>query len=104
MSCPCYRCVQAEVAANPLPPELSTPGVDSRLHRMFLCETCGNKRCPHAADHRNACSGSNEPGQRGSLYEDVPWPPRDSGRHAERGDPSGAPAEGCQSGPSGHRP
>lgn len=26
--------------------------------RMILCETCGDKRCPHAADHRNACTGS----------------------------------------------
>jgi hypothetical protein len=37
--------------------------------RMILCATCGNKRCPHANDHRNACTGSNEPGQPGSAYE-----------------------------------
>ena len=30
------------------------------LMRMFLCATCGNKRCPHAADHRHACTNSNE--------------------------------------------
>lgn len=36
--------------------------------RMVLCPTCGNKRCPKANDHRNACSGSNEPGQAGSAY------------------------------------
>lgn len=36
--------------------------------RMYLCETCGNKRCPHATDHRNACTNSNEPGQHGSSY------------------------------------
>jgi hypothetical protein len=36
--------------------------------RMVLCTTCGNKRCPHAADHRNACTNSNEPGQPGSNY------------------------------------
>ena len=35
---------------------------------MFLCQICGNKRCPHGTDHRNACTGSNEPGQRGSRY------------------------------------
>ena len=23
--------------------------------RMILCEVCGDKRCPHAADHRNEC-------------------------------------------------
>lgn len=36
--------------------------------RMILCSKCGNKRCPHATDHRNACTGSNEPGQAGSAY------------------------------------
>jgi hypothetical protein len=36
--------------------------------RMVLCPTCGNKRCPHATDHRNACTNSNEPGQVGSSY------------------------------------
>lgn len=35
---------------------------------MIVCETCGNKRCPHAADHRNACTGSNEPNQPGSVF------------------------------------
>jgi hypothetical protein len=35
---------------------------------MVLCPICGNKRCPHANDHRNACTGSNEPGQPGSAY------------------------------------
>jgi hypothetical protein len=36
--------------------------------RMFLCPTCGNKRCPKATDHRLDCTGSNEPGQQGSYY------------------------------------
>ena len=36
--------------------------------RMILCSSCGSKRCPHANDHRNACTGSNEPGQKGSAY------------------------------------
>lgn len=35
---------------------------------MILCPTCGNKRCPHATDHLNACTGSNDPGQPGSVY------------------------------------
>lgn len=39
--------------------------------RMILCPDCGNKRCPKATDHRLACSGSNDPGQRGSVYGDV---------------------------------
>lgn len=41
--------------------------------RMILCPTCGNKRCPHANDHRNACTGSNEPGQPGSAYPATNW-------------------------------
>lgn len=36
--------------------------------KMILCPTCGNKRCPHASDHRLSCTNSNEPGQPGSVY------------------------------------
>lgn len=36
--------------------------------RMVLCPECGNKRCPKANDHRNACTDSNDPGQTGSAY------------------------------------
>lgn len=37
--------------------------------RMNLCPDCGNKRCPKATYHGQACSaGSNEPGQPGSSY------------------------------------
>lgn len=36
--------------------------------RFVVCPHCGNKRCPQANDHRNACTGSNEPGQEGSAY------------------------------------
>jgi hypothetical protein len=35
---------------------------------MIVCPTCGNKRCPHASDHRYECTQSNEPGQPGSVY------------------------------------
>lgn len=34
----------------------------------FACEICGNKRCPHHSDHELECTGSNEPGQPGSVY------------------------------------
>lgn len=53
--------------------------------RMILCAICGNKRCPHATDHRNRCTGSNQPGQKGSSWENYtpgsilppePWPRR----------------------------
>ena len=36
--------------------------------RMVLCPDCGNKRCPKANDHRNACTESNATGQPGSAY------------------------------------
>lgn len=39
------------------------------LYTFVVCTTCGNKRCPKADDHRNACSNSNAPGQ-------VPQPER----------------------------
>lgn len=40
--------------------------------RFVVCPECGNKRCPHANDHRNDCTGSNEPGQVGSAYPASP--------------------------------
>jgi hypothetical protein len=56
--CDCHRCEQERA------------GADCFLRiRMILCPTCGNKRCPKANDHRNECTGSNEPGQPGSAYE-----------------------------------
>lgn len=53
-----YDCRVCEDAAN-VPPGL----------RLFIvCRTCGNKRCPKASWHEQACTGSNEPGQAGSFY------------------------------------
>ena len=46
--------------------------MDPKSIRMILCAICGNKRCPHATDHRNACTNSNEPGQPGSSYAAAP--------------------------------
>ena len=60
--CGCCRCVNEAVKADGGSP------CDPRLIRMFLCERCKNKRCPHATDHRLSCTGSNEPGQEGSNY------------------------------------
>lgn len=40
------------------------------LNLFILCPVCGNKRCPKANNHHFECSGSNEPGQPGSAYED----------------------------------
>lgn len=55
-SCMCARCLPALKRAL------------SGVFEMILCPACGNKRCPHANDHRNACTGSNAPGQAGSRY------------------------------------
>ncbi|HBZ4479318.1 TPA: hypothetical protein L8Q30_004623 [Klebsiella pneumoniae] len=44
--------------------------------RFVVCPNCGNKRCPRANDHRNACTGSNEPGQEGSAYPDTLQEPK----------------------------
>ncbi len=46
------------------------------MGKMFLCPICGNKRCPRATDHREPCSGSNDPGQQGSRYGRYPNPNR----------------------------
>ncbi len=58
--------------------------------RMFLCPLCGNKRCPRATDHREACSGSNEPGQAGSRYGVYPNPNRRLFDFTEGKDPNDA--------------
>ena len=42
--------------------------IPAEMTRMILCPECGNKRCPHANDHNNQCTNSNEPGQPGSAY------------------------------------
>lgn len=54
--CPCLACV----------PECADPW--SFVAQFHVCPNCGNKRCPGGANHANECSGSNEPGQPGSLY------------------------------------
>lgn len=56
--CGCYACNDEPALGlrNPV------------LQRMVLCPICGNKRCPRATHHDNACTGSNEPGQPGSRY------------------------------------
>ncbi len=51
--CACYNCVSAQ----------------ERMSRMIVCAQCGNNRCPHATDHKLACTNSNEPGQQGSRYK-----------------------------------
>jgi hypothetical protein len=45
-------------------------GFPASSSRMIVCLTCGNKRCPHATDHRLKCTNSNDAGQAGSAYSD----------------------------------
>jgi hypothetical protein len=58
-ACWCHRCIEGKTTRGGFP--LSGT-------RMILCPTCGNKRCPRASNHDLDCSGSNEPGQQGSVY------------------------------------
>jgi hypothetical protein len=62
--CPCEACLKL------LPPDAYPVPHHRRI--MVLCPTCGNKRCPHAADHRYECSGSNEPNQVPKLIGETP--------------------------------
>ena len=62
--CVCHRCIRKNNIMVP-----GIPGFPLDAIVMILCQVCGNKRCPHASDHRLECTGSNEPGQVGSVYE-----------------------------------
>ena len=45
------------------------------MNTMYVCTTCGNKRCPKATDCSLECTGSNEVGQDGSMYvHTLDWP------------------------------
>jgi DNA-directed RNA polymerase subunit RPC12/RpoP len=61
IACNCSRCLRERDERD----ERGWPIEDTR---MILCQQCGNKRCPHANDHRHACTGSNASGQPGSSY------------------------------------
>ena len=53
-------------------PETTTVAIEKLAHKeltLIVCPLCGNKRCPHANDHRNDCTNSNDTGQAGSAYE-----------------------------------
>ena len=65
--CRCICCLRERDNPGELPAEMTF---------MVVCETCGNKRCPHATDHRLACTHSNDPGQVGSVFETCVFPKR----------------------------
>lgn len=49
-------------------PNCACRGCNPQAWWMVVCGVCGNKRCPHATHHDNACTNSNEPGQSGSIF------------------------------------
>lgn len=63
----CYECLKGKTIKMKFKDDsdYDMPIVNTR---MILCGECGNKRCPHATDHRFTCTGSNEPVQTGSRY------------------------------------
>lgn len=78
--CPCYKCdspTWPTIAEwmqfdEKTMAKLTDAQREERVRvRMSLCPICGYKRCPGAADHENQCSGSNQPGQPGSLYAEA---------------------------------
>ena len=62
--CGCLHCQDAR--RKLLPPMDIGRFLGMDAHFRYACELCGYKRCPHHADHRLACTSSNEPGQLGS--------------------------------------
>jgi len=66
--CVCVKCGPPWRQERPEPPESDWMARMMWRSYMPLCPACGNKRCPGAADHNNDCTGSNEPGQAGSVY------------------------------------
>ena len=70
--CNCRKCLQEreEVLSFGIGQTLVTmEGRRYASHGMIVCPKCGNKRCPHATDHSYECTNSNEPGQKGSVYQ-----------------------------------
>lgn len=60
-NCNCLQCLRDRDERTPW-------GWPVETAMMIVCSICGNKRCPHATDHRNECTNSNEIGQVGSRY------------------------------------
>lgn len=63
-NCSCHHCIERKG-------KMAFTGainVPLNFMKMVLCDKCGNKRCPRASHHNNACTNSNEPGQPGSIF------------------------------------
>jgi hypothetical protein len=63
--CQCRQCLRDRDEKVDLGGGFSMP---LEATQMIVCSVCGNKRCPHATDHRHSCTNSNDPGQPGSCY------------------------------------
>lgn len=88
--CGCLRCLRER--------DERIGGQAVETCRMIVCATCGNKRCPHATDHRQACTNDNSPGQHGSWYgspplDMPPTPPPFKPEPTPPADPHGLPTE-----------
>ena len=59
-SCDCRQCIRDRGDVR--------FGLPREMTEFIVCQRCGNKRCPHATNHRNECTDSNAPGQPGSEY------------------------------------
>lgn len=67
-NCVCHRCIREHnIKAGTGEDWFSQLPYSSTY--MVHCPDCGNKRCPKASDHKLDCTGSNEPGQAGSVYQ-----------------------------------
>lgn len=63
--CQCIACVRKKFEDG----KLTYLEVHDPMHFRYACEICGNKRCPHHTNHVLDCTNSNEPGQKGSVYQ-----------------------------------
>jgi Holliday junction resolvase RusA-like endonuclease len=70
------QCVRFAQSCLPDPeltpnPECACSACNPGAWWMIVCALCGNKRCPHAEDHRFACTNSNDSGQVGKIGPSV---------------------------------
>ena len=70
----CVKCLDGKTATLAVGSS-ETLDIPLLATRMVLCPLCGNKRCPHASDHRFKCTNSNDSGQEGSVYKLHPQQP-----------------------------
>lgn len=69
--CECHRCIEEKGLKGELTGNEFYDSLPLDVKKMILCPECGNKRCPHASDHRLKCTNSNETGQPGSIYPKI---------------------------------